>query len=134
MAKQFVGFFAFLLSLPLGWAIYQLYNDNDAFDLTFLKEHESIVRGIIKSKNFFPALTYTIVIVHAFEALLAVDLAGRKGYGASDKLFWFLQTFIYGVLSFQLLVKNNDGRKPRTIGSNSFVRFPALPFWIFNFE
>ena len=110
MAKQFVGFFTFLLSLPLGYAIFELYKDNDAFDLSFLKEHESskyfmvffvikiftVVRGIIKSKNFFPALTYTIVIVHAFEALLAVDLAGRKRYGASDKLFWFLQTFIYG--------------------------------------
>jgi hypothetical protein len=132
MAKQFVGFFSFLLSLPLGWAIFELYKDNDAFDLSFLKEHESIVRGIIKSENFFPALTYTIVIVHAFEALLAADLAGRNGYGASDKLFWFLQTFIYGILSIQILVKNNDGRKSRTIGSNSFVRFPALPFWIFN--
>jgi hypothetical protein len=41
MAKQFVGFFSFLLSLPLGWAIFELYKDNDAFDLSFLKEHES---------------------------------------------------------------------------------------------
>jgi len=66
------------------------------FMLVFVINIYTVVRGIIKSENFFLALTYTIVIVHAFEALLAVDLAGRKGYGASDKLFWFLQTFIYG--------------------------------------
>ena len=41
MAKQFVGFFTFLLSLPLSWAIFTLYNDSEAFDLSFLKEHES---------------------------------------------------------------------------------------------
>ena len=41
MGKQFVGVFPVLLFGGLGWATYQLYLDNDAFDLRFLNEHEA---------------------------------------------------------------------------------------------
>merc|ERR1712227_92551 len=109
----------------------QLLTDRDTIPFDKLGPLGDFLYWISTSDDFNMGFLGWFVGIHTFEALFAWNLASLKDLDFFSKIFWFLQTLVFGFASFEQLC-NHPGRifksSPKT--KNHFET-PTFTGWLF---